>query len=109
MLDICVQNGWVDDGGGRGAVRADVGVLGGKIAAVGNLADVPARRVIDAGGRLVCPGFLDLHRHADAAIFRADYGDGDLFQGITTVGNGNCGLSIAPQAGGDPAVHQLSA
>ena len=103
MLDICVQNGWVDDGGGRGAARADVGVRNGKIAAVGNLADAPSRRVIDAGGRLVCPGFLDLHRHADAAIVRSDYGDGDLFQGITTVGNGNCGLSIAPQAGGDPA------
>ena len=79
MFDIVILNGAVLDGSGREARRLDVAVRDGKIAALGDL--------------------LDLHRHADAALFRPGYGDCDLFQGITTVGNGNCGLSLAPQAG----------
>ena len=99
MFDIVIRNGSVLDGSGREAQRLDVGIRGGTIAALGSLQDASAARVIDAAGKTVCPGFLDLHRHADAALFRPGYGDCDLFQGITTIGNGNCGLSIAPQEG----------
>lgn len=99
MLDLCVRNGSVLDGTGAPAVRADVGVKDGRIAAVGDLKDVSAAEEVDAAGKVVCPGFLDMHRHADAAIFRESYGDCDLFQGVTTIGNGNCGLSLAPQFG----------
>ncbi len=99
MFDIVIYNGSVLDGSGREARRLDVGVKDGKIAALGDLRGAEASEVIDAAGKTVCPGFLDLHRHADAALFRPDYGDCDLFQGITTIGNGNCGLSLAPQAG----------
>ena len=99
MFDIVILNGQVLDGSGGAARRLDVGVRGGKIVALGDLRAAEAANVIDAAGKTVCPGFLDLHRHADAALFRPGYGDCDLFQGITTIGNGNCGLSLAPQAG----------
>ena len=99
MFDIVIRSGSVLDGTGAEARRLDLGVKDGKIAALGDLGAAEAGEVIDAGGRTVCPGFLDLHRHADAALFRDGYGDCDLFQGITTIGNGNCGLSLAPQAG----------
>ena len=97
MLDCIIGGGTVYDGRGGTPHGMDVGVLNGRIAALGALSDTPAKERIDASGKAVCPGFLDLHRHADAAIFRDGYGDCDLFQGITTIGNGNCGLSIAPQ------------
>ena len=99
MLDLCIRNGSVLDGRGVPAIRADVGVMNGRIVAFGDLRDIPAASDVDAAGRVVCPGFLDMHRHADAAIFREHYGDCDLFQGITSIGNGNCGLSLAPQFG----------
>ena len=99
MFDIVILNGSVLDGSGATARRLDVGVKNGKIVALGSLEDAEAGEVIDAAGKTVCPGFLDLHRHADAALFREGYGDCDLFQGVTTIGNGNCGLSLAPQAG----------
>ena len=99
MLDLCIRNGSVINGSGAPAMRMDVGVTDGRIVALGDLANIPAGREIDAAGKVVCPGFLDLHRHADAAIFRANYGLCDLFQGVTTIGNGNCGLSLVPQFG----------
>ncbi len=99
MFDIVIRNGSVLDGSGAEAQLLDVGVKDGKIAALGDLDEAEAREVVDASGKTVCPGFLDLHRHADAALFREGYGDSDLFQGITTIGNGNCGLSLCPQAG----------
>ena len=98
MFDIVIRNGNVLDGTGAEARRLDVGIEGGKIAALGDLSGAEARRTIDAAGRTVCPGFLDLHRHADAAVLRPGYGPSDLCQGVTTMANGNCGLSLAPQS-----------
>ena len=99
MLDLCIRNGEVINGQGTDAMRMDVGVKDGRIVALGDLEGIPAQKEIDAARKVVCPGFLDMHRHADAAIFRPNYGDCDLYQGITSIGNGNCGLSLAPQAG----------
>ena len=94
MFDIIILNGSVLDGSGRDAERLDLGVRGGKIAALGDLREAEAAKVVDAAGKIVCPGFLDLHRHADGALFRPGYGDCDLFQGITTVGNGAWPLPV---------------
>ena len=74
MFDIIIRNGSVLDGSGAEAQKLDVGVKDGKIAALGDLKAAEATEVIDAAGRTVCPGFLDLHRHADAAVFRDDFG-----------------------------------
>lgn len=94
--DILIRGGTLVDGTGRAACLADVAVIDGKIAAIGALDDAAAHRVIDATGRLVTPGFIDIHRHADAAAFRPHFGDLELSQGLTTIINGNCGLSVAP-------------
>jgi N-acyl-D-aspartate/D-glutamate deacylase len=99
MLDICIRGGEVLDGSGAPAFRADVGVADGRIVALGDLRELPAGRTLDAAGLTVCPGFLDLHRHADAAVFRPGFGDVDLYQGVTTIGSGNCGMSVVPRFG----------
>ena len=96
MFDTIIRGGTVIDGTGLPGFSADVGITAGKIAAVGALSAAPASRVIDASGRVVTPGFIDIHRHADAAAFRPGYGELELRQGLTTIVNGNCGLSAAP-------------
>lgn len=99
MLDYLICNANVADGTGNPGFTADVAIEGGKIAAVGTLREAEARTVIDARGRWLTPGFLDIHRHGDAALFRPGYGQAELRQGLTSVINGNCGLSLAPIVG----------
>ena len=96
MFDILIRGGSVADGTGRPAFAADVAVSGGRIAAVGDLRGAPAAQVWDASGKTVTPGFIDIHRHADAALLRPGFGAAELCQGLTTIVNGNCGLSAAP-------------
>ena len=72
MLDLIIRGGAVYDGTGRPARWADVAVSGGNFAAVEPLPQAQAARVIDARGKWVTPGFIDIHRHADAAAFRRD-------------------------------------
>lgn len=94
MFDYILKNGSVLDGTGAAAFLADIGIRAGKIAAVGQL---PAEgNVLDLRGKTVAPGFIDIHRHGDAAVFRSGFGELELRQGLTTVINGNCGLSVAP-------------
>ena len=97
MYDYLIQNARVLDG--ADAFFGDVAVSGGSIAAVGALSGASAVHTIDAGGRYLTPGFIDIHRHGDSALFSPDYGKAELAQGLTTVLNGNCGLSLAPAAG----------
>ena len=99
MFDLILRGGTVIDGTGRAVFGADVAVEDGAIAAVGHLPDAAARETVDCTGMTVTPGFIDIHRHADAALFREGFGDAELFQGLTTIVNGNCGLSIAPSGG----------
>ena len=96
MFDLIIRGGTVYDGAGRPGIQADVAVSGGRIAAVEPLPQAQAARVIDARGRWVTPGFIDIPRHADAAAFRPGFGELELRQGLTTIVNGNCGLSCAP-------------
>ena len=74
MFDTLIRGGAVVDGTGRPAFAADVAVSGGRIAAIGDLSAASAAHVIDAAGRTVTPGFIDIHRHADAALFRPGFG-----------------------------------
>ena len=95
MYDLVIRNGQIYDGEGGAPLHGDVGIVNGKIAAVGGTLGEGARE-IDAAGRAVTPGFLDIHRHGDCAVFRPDFGRLELKQGLTTIVNGNCGLSLAP-------------
>ena len=99
MLDTLIRGAKIIDGTGKAAFTADVGILDGMIAAVGNLPDAQAFSTIEAAGRCLTPGFIDMHRHADAALFRLHFGELELKQGLTTIVNGNCGLSITPCSG----------
>lgn len=98
MFDILIKNGEVVDGTGAKKVRADVGVEKGRIAAVGNLEAAQAANVIDARGKVVAPGFVDVHSHADMTLPAFPTAENLVFQGITTVVAGQCGLSLAPIA-----------
>ena len=99
MMDYVIRNAVIVDGTGVKPFRADVALQDGKIAAVGNLTGAKARNTVDARGRYLTPGFLDVHRHGEAAAFRPGYGKAELAQGLTSVVNGNCGLSMAPVRG----------
>ncbi|HEX9407021.1 MAG TPA: hypothetical protein VF975_06870 [Thermoanaerobaculia bacterium] len=67
-FDILIRDGQVLDGTGAAAIRADVGIRGDRIAAVGQLANRSARRTIDARGLTIAPGFIDLHTHSDLPV-----------------------------------------
>jgi N-acyl-D-aspartate/D-glutamate deacylase len=96
MYDILVLNGTIVDGTGGKRFVADLGIVNGKIAAIGKLAGEKAARVLDASGKVVTPGFIDPHSHADDAIMIWPENEGCVMQGVTTFVGGNCGFSAAP-------------
>lgn len=95
MLDLIIRNGRIIDGTGAPAFSGDLGIVGGRIAAVGSVAD-DARREIDAAGRVVAPGFVDVHTHYDAQVFWDGTLSPSCYHGVTTIFGGHCGFSIAP-------------
>jgi N-acyl-D-amino-acid deacylase len=96
VFDLLIRGGWVLDGTGAPALRADVGVRDGRIAAVGRLEAAAAGRVIEATGRYVLPGFIDTHAHGDSAVLDPATQLAALSQGVTTLVLGQDGLSYAP-------------
>ncbi|MEC8075026.1 MAG: amidohydrolase family protein [Pseudomonadota bacterium] len=93
--DLLVKNGTVIDGSGSPGYRADVGVVGGKIAAIGRINE-SANQTIDADGHIVSPGFVEGHTHMDAQIFWDPIGSCSCYHGVTSVVMGNCGFTLAP-------------
>ena len=92
--DVLIRGGEVLDGTGSAAFTADVGVRDGRIVAVGSLAQAKARTVVDAKGKYVTPGFIDVHSHAGEGLSEdLNHGRPVLAQGITTV-------AVNPDGGG---------
>jgi N-acyl-D-amino-acid deacylase len=107
--DLVLRGGLVIDGTGAPPVRADIGINGDYVVAVGDLAATRAHETIDVSGRAVAPGFIDIHTHDDRALLSAPDMLAKVSQGVTTVVTGNCGVSLAPLAfdGDLPATFQL--
>ena len=96
MLDLIVDGGTVVDGTGAPRYRADIGILDGRIEAVGDLAGAEAVRRLDASGLLVTPGFIDIHSHSDFTLLVDPRAQSSIVQGVTTEVVGNCGHGCAP-------------
>ena len=94
--DLVIRGGTVVDGTGGPAVRADVAIDGDRIVAVGDVDASGAAEVIEADGRLVTPGFVDLHSHLDAQIGWDPLMSSSCWHGVTSVVMGNCGMTFAP-------------
>jgi N-acyl-D-aspartate/D-glutamate deacylase len=92
--EVSIRGGTVVDGTGSPPLRADVGIAGGKVVEIGP--DVSGDRQIDATGRLVVPGFIDIHTHYDPQVLWDPWLSPSCWHGVTSVVAGNCGYSIAP-------------
>lgn len=99
MFDLTISGGTVIDGSGNLGYRADVGITGEIIQAIGDLSQSDASRVIDATGLIVAPGFIDTHTHSEGALLVDPQHANGLRQGITTEFLGIDGMSYAPLSG----------
>src|SRR5438093_2348967 len=95
-FDVVIRGGRVLDGTGSPWRLADIGIRGGKIAQVGLLGRAKCDRAIDASGKYVAPGFIDIHTHSDIGILVEPSAECAVRQGVTTHVIGNCGDSPAP-------------
>jgi N-acyl-D-aspartate/D-glutamate deacylase len=101
--DTLIIDAQLYDGTGAPPVERDVAVRDGKIVAIGNLSNWLAEEIIEANGRALVPGFIDVHTHDDTYVIRAPQMLPKISQGVTTVIVGNCGISASPVAlKGDP-------
>src|SRR5580765_2044744 len=83
--DLLIKNGRIIDGTGSPWYRGDLAVRGDTIARIAPRIDAPATRVIDAAGKVVAPGFIDIHTHARRGIFQVPTADNNVRQGVTTL------------------------
>ncbi len=96
MDDLVIRGGMILDGTGAAPVRADLAVRDGRITAITPRHSGPARRVVDAEGLIVAPGFIDIKTHSDFTLPYAPRAESKIRQGVTTEVVGHCGFSLAP-------------
>src|SRR5580693_6475068 len=95
-LDVVIKGGTVIDGLRTPRYKADVGIDGGRVVAIGRVDASDGREVVDASHRVVAPGFVDLHTHYDSQVFWDPWCTMSGWHGVTTVLIGNCGFGFAP-------------
>jgi N-acyl-D-amino-acid deacylase len=96
MFDIKIVNGYVLDGTGSPWTKVDIGITKDTIIEIGQLADAPSKKVIDADGLVVTPGFIDTHVHSDLLCTKLETHKIKALQGVTTELFGQDGISVAP-------------
>jgi len=96
MLDLILTNGTLIDGRKTPRIQADIGILGDRIVQIGQLGEVAARQIIDVSGKIVAPGFVDVHNHADAWLLKEPHNFSKTSQGFTTEVIMADGISYAP-------------
>ena len=96
MYDLVIRDGFVIDGEGKPGFRASVAVSDGFIVEISPHISGEARVVLDAAGKVVCPGFIDMHGHNDWVLLNRPFSEDKVWQGITTQTIGHCGFSAAP-------------
>ena len=96
MLDLKIEGAQVIDGTGRPGNRADIGIKDDRITAIGDLHREPAGSNLHASGKVVAPGFIDMHSHSDWRLWGNRRAESKVRQGVTTEVVGNCGFSPAP-------------
>ncbi len=102
-FDTLIRRATLVDGSGQARFVADVGLLQGRIALLGEAGNATAEHQLDADGLVLAPGFIDVHTHDDTVVIRQPDMLPKLSQGVTTVIVGNCGISAAPVTlAGDP-------
>ena len=106
--DLILRNGTLIDGSGATRRMADVAIRGDRIAAVGAPGSLRGDNEIDIAGKVVAPGFIDVHTHDDPALIENPGMAMKASQGVTTVVCGNCGFSAAPFRMKEPVPHNLS-
>lgn len=96
-MDVLIKNGLIYDGSGTLPFQGDILIREGEIVDITSRIDCLDAEVVDASGKMVTPGFIDIHRHCDIMPFtNPDFGEIELTQGITTTFVGNCGLAPVP-------------
>lgn len=108
LFDIVISGGTIVDGSRALRFDADVGIVGDRVVAIGDLSAVAREETIDATGRIVAPGFIDAHTHDDQAVMADPSMTAKVSQGVTTVVTGNCGISAAPLPASDGLPMPLS-
>lgn len=96
MYDYILKNGIMINGDGSKPYSGEIAIESGKIKKISETISDRAKAIIDVRGNYIAPGFIDIHRHADANVFLPSFGELEVRQGLTTIVNGNCGLSIVP-------------
>lgn len=109
MWDLLLEGGTLYDGLGGPAVRADLAVRADRVAAIGALSAGEARERLVVRGKVVCPGFIDIHSHSDAFLLVEPSAFSKILQGVTTEVCGQCGASAAPRLPGYPMPSDWSA
>lgn len=96
MFDVVILNGLIVDGTGREGYTADIGIVGDQIVEIGNLKEAQSNEIVDATGKIVSPGFIDMHTHSDLSFMYDAKASAKLRSGVTTECTGNCGIGVAP-------------
>lgn len=94
--DVIIKGGTLIDGTNTPRKITDIAIRDGKIARIGGLGSATATRIVNAAGRIVAPGVIDVHTHYDAAIFWDPYCTPSGYHGMTTAVVSNCGFGFSP-------------